>query len=121
MRKELSAVLQLRERLHMSPGLLHTGCGVFKLRTAIDSDLSAGKSCSKFVGQDSPIAATQYNAGPYYYFVGADEALSVLPLLTTEFDEPCGNSSTIPIYFVSALRRKPASRSCLSAWSLRAI
>ena len=45
------------------------------------------------------IAAAHYNAEAYEYFVTADEALSALPLLAAQFDEPFGNSSAIPTYF----------------------
>jgi asparagine synthase (glutamine-hydrolysing) len=45
------------------------------------------------------IAAARYNADAHEYFVNADEALAVLPLLAAQFDEPFGNSSAIPTYF----------------------
>jgi asparagine synthase (glutamine-hydrolysing) len=45
------------------------------------------------------IAAARYNAEAHEYFVNADEALAVLPMLAAEFDEPFGNSSAIPTYF----------------------
>ena len=45
------------------------------------------------------IAAARYNADAHEYFVNADEALAVLPLLAEQFDEPFGNSSAIPTYF----------------------
>ena len=45
------------------------------------------------------IAAKRYNADAYERFVSADEALSAMPLLASEFDEPFGNSSAIPTYF----------------------
>lgn len=45
------------------------------------------------------IAAARYNSDAHEYFVNADEALAVLPLLAEQFDEPFGNSSAIPTYF----------------------
>jgi asparagine synthase (glutamine-hydrolysing) len=45
------------------------------------------------------IAASRYNAEAHEYFVSADEALEVLPLIASQFDEPFGNSSAIPTYF----------------------
>jgi asparagine synthase (glutamine-hydrolysing) len=44
-------------------------------------------------------AATHFNAEAHEYFVSADNALAILPLLAVYFDEPFGNSSAIPTYF----------------------
>jgi asparagine synthase (glutamine-hydrolysing) len=45
------------------------------------------------------IAANHYGADSHERFVSAAEALSLMPLLARQFDEPCGNSSAIPTYF----------------------
>lgn len=45
------------------------------------------------------VAAARYNSEAHEYFVSADEALSVLPGLAAQFDEPFGNSSAVPTYF----------------------
>jgi asparagine synthase (glutamine-hydrolysing) len=45
------------------------------------------------------IAAARYHAWAHEHFVSADQALSALPLLAAQFDEPFGNSSAIPTYF----------------------
>jgi len=52
------------------------------------------------------IAAARYNADAHEYFVNADEALAVLPLLAEQFDEPFGNSSAIPTYFCLRMARE---------------
>jgi asparagine synthase (glutamine-hydrolysing) len=45
------------------------------------------------------MAAERYNALAHDHFVSADQALSTLPVLAAQFDEPFGNSSAIPTYF----------------------
>jgi asparagine synthase (glutamine-hydrolysing) len=45
------------------------------------------------------IAAVRYNADAHEYFVNPNEALTALPLIAAQFDEPFGNSSAIPTYF----------------------
>jgi asparagine synthase (glutamine-hydrolysing) len=45
------------------------------------------------------IAADHFNALSHEYFVSAEEALSTVPVIAQQFDEPFGNSSAIPTYF----------------------
>jgi asparagine synthase (glutamine-hydrolysing) len=55
-------------------------------------------------------AAAHFNAEAYEYFVSADNALVVLPLLAASFDEPFGNSSAIPTYFCLRMAKEAGIR-----------
>jgi len=51
------------------------------------------------------IAARHFNSVAHEYFVRPGEALDAIPILSSAYDEPFGNSSAIPTYFCLKMAR----------------
>lgn len=52
------------------------------------------------------IAANEFYSEAYEHFVRSYEAIEIVPLLATIYDEPFGNSSAIPTYFCLKMARE---------------